>query len=196
MRSLFLSVLAIAIVGCNRTTPPADSPTSEPAPKPDSRLMIAPVPEADPYLRLLDVDAIVFKYSGGLIDCWLEETIGDQPPVASSTLAPSSEGPLQCAKLNKDHAKAGFVVVTRRKLGEKELWDLKLAVDRPDQGQVGVKLTGATVLTGGGDREVTIQGFSILKQPQEFAGETTLITAGNSIATVRLKCTPMKGDAQ
>ena len=199
MRNLIISILAVSVVviaGCSRTSPQADSATSEPAPKPSSRLTIEPVPEADKYLRLLDIDAIVFKYSGGLIDCWLEETIGEQPARRVIDAGPELRKTLVNAKVNSDAANTGFVVITRRKLDDKEMWDVKLVVEQRDQRQLGVKLTGATAGLWNVHKGVATQDFSVIKQPQEVTGETTLITAGNSMGTVRLKCAPMKPGAE
>jgi len=201
MRNLFLSILAVGAavaVGCSKT-PPAAAPSSEPAPKLDAHLMIEPVPEADKYLRLLDVDGYVFKFSGGLIECWLEETIGDQPMRRVIDIGQELRMTLSNAKVNKDDVKAGFVVVTRRRLDQKELWDLKLVVEQPGQGQLGVKLTGATAGLWENGKDGAIQGFSVTKQGQEVTGETTLITAGGTSdakAVVRLKCAPMTLEAR
>jgi hypothetical protein len=41
---------------------------------------------------------------------------------------------------------------------------------------------------------VAVEG--VLKRRQEVTGEVTLITAGNSMGAVRLKCAPMKPGAE
>ena len=197
MRGLVLIVLTIAITGCSDTPTPAPSPTSEPAPAPAVRLMIEPVPEAQTYFHLVDADTLLFKYSGGLIDCWLEETIADQRPGRVIHAGEEILSKLTNAKVNPDEAKAGFVVLTRRTLDDKELWDLKLVVELSGQRQLSVKLTGATTRLQLQEKGVhEIRGFTLIKEPQAVDGETSLFSINSDTpdgkAVVQLKCAAMK----
>jgi hypothetical protein len=196
---LFLAVAASYLASSGKAGPLVS--------KKDQPIRIKRVVEADPYFRLVEVDAVLFQYTGGRVEVWLEETVNGrrkewgkqlnevlQKSLLSSHFkgAPSKDE-LQKAMIESKRANAGYVVLTRHRLQGKEQWDLKLTVNPPKKEQLGVKLPGTTFGLSGKSQAVIVDKTGAAEEVTE---ETDLLTVSEDTPhgrlIVRLKCRPWK----
>jgi len=195
MRKTALVLVAVAGGLALSTCSPRDLLADQRALKAGGAVNIERVPEADQYFRLLEVNALLFRYTGGLIDCWLEETVASKPNPKVVRLSDELRKTLISAQVGQGGAASGFLLLTRRKVEGNELWDVKLTIDRPGKGALGVKLTGVKFALAG-----KLQSFTVAEKSGEVVGETELLSVGEDTpsgrVTVRLKCGPWKGDVK
>jgi hypothetical protein len=191
----FLFVAGVLAAGCSRAPAPAVpvAPVAGPGPDPAAGLTIERVVEAEQYYRLIDVNAMVFKYTGGLVDCWVEEQIDGKPRPHLYRLGEEFRGQVTAAKAAGLPTNSGFVVVVRRKAEGQERWDVKLLIDRPTGGPLGGTFYDIPSKVSGASLAV-----EPLDKPREVTGEVELLRVASPAPTgessLCVKCAPWKGD--
>jgi hypothetical protein len=196
--SVLLFVAGVLAAGCGQAPAPAvpaatvAGPGADPAP---AGLTIQRVVEAEQYYRHVDVSAKVYKYTGGLVDCWVEEVIDGKTGPRVHRLGEEVRGQVAAAKAAGLTPSSGLVIVIHRKVEGQDRWDVKLLIDRPTGGPL-----GATFFDIPSKVSATGVTFAPLDKPREVTGEMELVSA-----TVRgmtgesglcLKCAPWKGDPE
>jgi len=195
---LTCSLAAVLATGCGRDpTPLVRDPTPNMQVAPvyardpvvGERATVERLVEADLYYRLVDLDTIVFKYTGGLIDCWIEEGLDGSPSPRQFRIGDEVRGQVTAAQAAGLPTHTGFVVVTRRSTDGQEKWDLRFTVDRPGQQPLGTTFADMAFGLRGPSRSV-----SKLEKPREVTGEMELMRVGartpDGELTVRVKCAP------
>jgi hypothetical protein len=186
-----LFVAGVLAVGCGRAPAPAVPVAMVAGPAP-AGLTIERVVEAEQYYRLIDVNAMVFKYTGGLVDCWVEEQIDGKPGPHVYRLGEEFRGQVTAAKAAGLPTNSGFVVVVRRKAEGRERWDVKLLIDRPTGGPLGGTFYDIPSQVSGASLAV-----EPLDKPREVTGEVELLrvaTLAPAESSLCVKCAPWKGD--
>jgi len=187
----FALAAGVLAAGCGRG-PTLVAPVAvdaAPAPAAPDRLIVERVAEADPYYRLVDTNAVVFKYTGGFIDCWIEE---EQPGKPLQTKHRIAAEVLRISDLPAaPQPRFGFVVVTRRKADKYENWDVRYTIERPGQQPLGATFSDLAFGLRGSFMSVTK-----LDKPREVTGEVELMSVSAPMPdgelTVRVKCAPWK----
>src|SRR5262249_23019548 len=128
-----------------------------------------------------------FKYTGGLIDCWIEEEHTGNPPRTKHQIA---QEVLRVSDVTAARQpQFGFVVLTRRKALTHENWDVRYTIERPGQQPLGTTFADMAFGLRGPYMSVTK-----LDKPREVTGEIELMSISASTpddeVTVRVKCAP------